>query len=219
MNDAPSPAVLEARARVAELRERIANLGGNELDLILRAARTHNAWTDRPVPEELLRELMAIVRLGPTSQNCQPARFLFVRRAESKAKLAECASPTNGPKIKAAPVTVIVGYDIRFYEYLPRMFPHRPEVANNYRANAKLAETTAFRNGTLQGAYLIVAARALGLDTGPMSGFDNTKVDEAFFTGTSIRSNFLCSLGYGDEQKGVTQKLPRFDFDEVCHFA
>ena len=218
MNDAPSPAALEARAKITALRARTSRIGDADLDLLFRVARTHNAWQDKPVSDALLREVVDIMRIGPTSQNCQPCRIVFVRTSEQKAKLAETASPANGAKIKAAPVTAIVGYDTKFYENLKRTFPHRPELGDNYRNNPALAETTAFRNGTLQGAYFILAARAVGLDTGPMSGFNNAKVDELFLAGTGVKSNFLCCLGYGDE-KGVLHKLPRLEFDEIVRFV
>lgn len=217
MNDAPPPAVLETRAAITALRAKLSRLGNVEFDLLFRTARTHNAWQNKPVPDALLREIVEIMQLGPTSQNCQPARIVFVRSADQKAKLAEATSPTNNPKIKAAPVTAIVAYDTHFYENLKRTFPHRPEAADNFRANPALAEATAFRNGSLQGAYFIIAARAVGLDTGPMSGFNNAKVDELFFAGTSYKSNFLCSLGYGDVA-GVLQKLPRLGVDEITRF-
>ena len=218
MNEAPSPAVLEARAAITALRTKTARLGNVEFDLLFRTARTHNAWQNKPVPDALLREIVEIMQLGPTSQNCQPARIVFVRSTAEKEKLASAAGPTNQPKIKAAPVTAIVAYDTKFYENLKRTFPHRPEVADNYRANAALAEATAFRNGSLQGAYFIIAARAVGLDTGPMSGFANAKVDELFFAGTALKSNFLCNLGYGDVA-GVMQKLPRLGFEEIVRFV
>lgn len=214
MTDSPSPAALESRAAIAALRAKLSRLGNTEFDLLFRVARTHNAWLDRPVADALLREIVELMQLGPTSQNCQPARIVFVRSAEQKAKLAEATSPANGAKIKTAPVTAIVAYDTHFFENLKRTFPHRPELEGNYRANPALAETTAFRNGTLQGAYFLIAARAVGLDTGPMSGFNNAKVDELFFAGTSWKSNFLCSLGFGDTA-GLLHKLPRLSFDEV----
>lgn len=217
MNEAPSPAVLEARASITALRAKQARLGDVEFDLLLRVARTHNAWQNKPVPDALLREVVELMQLAPTSQNCQPARIVFVRSPDEKEKLASAAGPTNQPKIKMAPVTAIIAYDTHFYENLKRTFPHRPEAADNYRANAALAETTAFRNGSLQGAYFIIAARAVGLDTGPMSGFNNAKVDELFFAGTSYKSNFLCNLGYGDVA-GVMQKLPRLGVDEITRF-
>lgn len=218
MTDAPSPAALESRAAIAALRAKLSRLGNTEFDLLFRVARTHNAWQDRSVPETLLHEIVELMQLAPTSQNCQPVRILFVRSAGQKAKLAEVASPANGAKIKVAPVTAIVAYDTKFYENLKRTFPHRPELEDNYRANPALAETTAFRNGSLQGAYFIIAARAVGLDTGPMSGFNNAKVDELFFAGTAWKSNFLCNLGYGDTT-GVLHKLPRLAFDEIVRFA
>jgi 3-hydroxypropanoate dehydrogenase len=212
-----SPAVLETRKAIADLRQQLTRLGGKEFDLLFRVARTHNAWTSKPVSDAVLRELVEIMQMGPTSQNCQPGRVLFMRDAAQKAKLAEHAGPTNQPKIKAAPVTAVVAYDPKFYENLKRTFPHRPEAGDNFRNNPALAETTAFRNGTLQGGYFILAARALGLDTGPMSGFNNAKVDEVFFADTGWKSNFLCNLGYGDES-GVLQKLPRLGVDEVAKF-
>jgi 3-hydroxypropanoate dehydrogenase len=218
MNEAPSPAALESRAAITALRAKLSRLGNVEFDLLFRTARTHNAWLNRPVPDAVLREIVEIMQLGPTSQNCQPARIVFVRSSEQKARLADVASPANGAKIKVAPVTAIVAYDTHFFENLKRTFPHRPEAADNFRANATLAETTALRNGSLQGAYFIIAARAVGLDTGPMSGFNNAKVDELFFAGTSYKSNFLCNLGYGDVA-GVMQKLPRLGFDEIVRFV
>ncbi len=218
MTEAPSPAVLEPRAAIAALRSKLSRLGNPEFDLLFRVARTHNAWQNRPVPDALLREIVELMQLGPTSQNCQPARIVFVRSPEQKARLAEAASPANGAKIRVAPVTAIVAYDRHFFENLKRTFAHRPELGDNYRANPALAEATAFRNGSLQGAYFIIAARAVGLDTGPMSGFNNAKVDELFFAGTAWKSNFLCNLGYGDTA-GVMQKLPRLGFDEVVKFV
>ncbi|MBV8538658.1 MAG: malonic semialdehyde reductase [Alphaproteobacteria bacterium] len=218
MNEAPSPAVLEARAAITALRTKITRLGNVEFDLLFRTARTHNAWQNKPVSDAVLREIVEIMQIGPTSQNCQPGRIVFVRSPEQRAKLAAAAGPTNQPKIKAAPVTAIIAYDTHFYESLKRTFPHRPEAADNYRNNPALAEATAFRNGSLQGAYFIIAARAVGLDTGPMSGFNNAKVDELFFAGTAWKSNFLCNLGYGDVA-GVMQKLPRLSFEEVTRFV
>ncbi len=217
MSDQPSPAVLEARSNLAALRNKISRLGGNELDLLFRVARTHNAWQNKPVSDELLRELVSLVQLSPTSANCQPARIVFVRSPEGKAKLVEAVSPGNAPKVKAAPVTAIIGYDVRFFENLKRTFPHR-DVSGQFRDNPAVAERGAFQNGTLQVAYFILAARALGLDTGPMTGFDTAKVDAAFLAGTSVKSNVLVNVGYGDES-GVMQRLPRLEFEEVCRFA
>ncbi len=184
------------------------------LDLIFRNARSHNVWLDKPVSDVLLQALHELLKMGPTSANCSPARILFVRSPEAKLRLAPALSDTNRPKMMQAPVTAIIGYDLDFAEQLPRVFPHNPD-AKNWFKDAKLAETTAFRNGTLQGAYLLVAARALGLDCGPMSGFDNAAVDAAFFAGTRVKSNFLCSLGYGDGSK-LFPRNPRLSFDEAC---
>jgi len=185
------------------------------LDLIFRQARTQNGWLPTPVTDDQLRAIYAIMKLGPTSANSSPARILFLRTPEAKARLLPALSAGNMDKTKAAPVTAVIGYDPRFWELLPRLFPHRPEMKNPYQANAQLAETVAFRNGTLQGAYFMIAARAVGLDVGGMSGFDNAKVDAEFFPDGRIKSNFLCNVGHGDPSK-VLPKLPRLDFDEAC---
>jgi nitroreductase len=196
--------------------ERLADLA---LDQLFRTARTRNAWTDRPVPEALVRELYEMLRLGPTSANSCPARFVWVRSLEGKQRLSALGSETNKAKILEAPLTVIVGYDLDFADALPKLFPAKGEaMRKNFKSNSALSETTAFRNGTLQGGYLILAARALGLDTGPMSGFDNAGVDAAFFAGTSIRSNFICSIGYGSD-KNLFARNPRLSFEEAGHFA
>lgn len=190
----------------------------NELvDTIFRKARSHNGWFAKPVSDAQLQEIYGLMKWGPTSVNCSPARIVFARSEEAKAKLKQALSPGNIDKAMTAPVVAIVGYDTRFYEKLPQLFPHNPAVKTWFEGDAKtmFAETTAFRNATLQGAYLIVAARAAGLDCGPMSGFDNTKVDSAFFAGTSIKSNFICGLGYGDPAK-LFARSPRLSFDEAC---
>ena len=207
-------AVTEAATSVEELRGRIVALDENGLDLLFREARTHNAWTDRPVTDEQLKTLYDLVINGPTSGNCLPSRFIFLRSQEAKERLVPALNPGNVPKVEAAPVVAMIGYDPMFWEHLPRLFPHR-DTAGRFRDNPANAEIAAFRNGTLQGAYLILAARAMGLDTGPMSGFNNQAVDEEFFAGTTVKSNFLCCLGYGDES-GLFEKLPRFEFDEIC---
>jgi 3-hydroxypropanoate dehydrogenase len=186
------------------------------IDLLFRSARTQNGWLDKPVSDDELRALYDILKMGPTSANSSPARFVFIRTPEAKARLLPALSAGNQDKTKQAPVTVIIGYDTRFYEYLPtKLFTHRPEMAQNYVNSKPLADVTAFRNGTLQGAYLMLAARMIGLDVGGMSGFDNAKVDAEFFPDGRIKSNFLCNLGHGDPAK-VMQRLPRFDFDEAC---
>src|SRR5882724_551947 len=178
-------------------------------------ARTHNGWLDKPVPDSMLRELYDVVRFGPTSMNTQPMRLLFLRTAAAKERLRPHLAPANVDKTMAAPVTAIVGYDLAFPEHLPTLFPHRPNAKAMFEGKTPLIEATAFRNSSLQGAYLIIAARALGLNCGPMSGFDNAGVDAAFFGGTQVRSNFLCSLGYGDHEK-VFARSPRLDFASVC---
>jgi 3-hydroxypropanoate dehydrogenase len=188
------------------------------LDRLFRTARTQNAWTDRPVTEQQLRELYDLVKSGPTSANSCPARFVWVRTAEGKGKLAALAAPGNAPKILAAPVTVIVGYDLNFAEHMPKLFPARGEQMKGYFSDPAVAETTAFRNSSLQGAYLIVAARALGLDCGPMSGFDNEAVDSAFFAGTGIKSNFICSIGHGSDEN-LFPRNPRLTFEESGRLA
>jgi 3-hydroxypropanoate dehydrogenase len=191
-----------------------AMLDDRALDQLFRAARTQNAWQDRPVPDARLEELYGLLKFAPTSANCSPARFAFVRTAEGKAKLKQALSAGNIEKTMTAPVTVIVAHDVEFYDKLPFLFPHA-DARSWFAGNPAFAETTAIRNGTLQGAYLILAARAVGLDAGPMSGFDNSRLDELFFAGTSWKSNFLVNLGYGDPA-AVFPRGPRLAFDEAC---
>src|ERR1700733_1820571 len=185
------------------------------LDLLFKEARTHNKWHDTPITDETLHELYDVLKFGPTSANSSPARFVFIRTKEGKEKLAPALSSGNTDKTMAAPVTVIVAYDPKFYEKLPKLFPHNPDATSWFASNDSLAATTAFRNGTLQGAYLILAARALGLDTGAMSGFDNAMVDELFLADRGWRSNFLCNIGHGDPE-GLFPRSPRLDFGEAC---
>lgn len=177
-------------------------------------ARTRNAWRPDPVPEGLLRELYDLLKFGPTAANSSPARFVFVTSDGAKERLASVASSGNQAKIKSAPVTVIIGYDMDFPETLPKLFPHAPGMKDTF-TNPAITEQTAFRNATLQGAYLIIAARSLGLDCGPMSGFDNGKVDALFFAGTNVKSNFICSLGHGSDEN-LFPRLPRHTFEEAC---
>lgn len=184
------------------------------LDQLFLAARTHNAWTDRAVSDELLRRLVDTLKMGPTSANCSPARFVLVRSKAAKERLKPFLDAGNRDKTLAAPVTVIIGHDMAFYDHLPKLFPHTDARAWFAGKPQKIADT-AFRNGTLQGAYLILAARALGLDCGPMSGFDNAGVDAQFFKGTEIKSNFLCNLGFGDPAQ-MQPRSPRFAFDEMA---
>jgi 3-hydroxypropanoate dehydrogenase len=184
------------------------------LDQLFFDARTHNEWQDRPVSDELLRELFDVLRWAPTSANCSPARIVFVKSPEAKAKLLPALIEGNVEKTRSAPVTAIIGHDLEFHEHLPKLFPHT-DARSWFVGNQPLIEATAFRNGTLQGAYLIMAARALGLDCGPMSGFDPDQVNEAFFAGTSTRVNFLCNLGYG-RPEALFPRSPRFEFEDVC---
>jgi 3-hydroxypropanoate dehydrogenase len=190
-------------------------LNAEALDQLFRNARTHNAWLDKPVTDGTLRELYDLVKWGPTSANSSPARFVFIRSAAAKERLRPMLAPGNVEKTMAAPVTVIVAYDLQFYEKLPELFPHKPSMRALFAENPSLAEETARRNSSLQGAYLIVGARALGLDCGPMSGFDNAKLDEEFFPASQVKSNFLCNLGYGDPTE-LSPRSPRLKFDEAC---
>jgi len=185
------------------------------LDLIFRNARTHNAWLDKPVEDALLRQVYDLAKMGPTSANMCPMRIVFVKSAEAKERLKPALQPGNVDKTMAAPVTAIIGMDIHFYEELPRLFPHADAKSWFKDLPENVLEYTALRNSSLQGAYFMLAARALGLDCGPMSGFDNAKVDEAFFAGTAVKSNFLCNLGYGDPSK-LYPRSPRLGFDEAC---
>jgi 3-hydroxypropanoate dehydrogenase len=195
-------------------------LDAQSLDKILREARTHNGFLDKPVSDAQLRQIYDIMKWGPTSANSQPARIVWVRTREGKERLAPALSSGNSAKTMAAPVTAIVAYDTRFFENLPRMFPHDQTASSWFSGPGKdqVAFLTAFRNGTLQGAYLMIAARAIGLDVGAMSGFDNAKVDAAFFPDGRFKSNFLCNIGYGDSSKLFTRH-PRLAFEEACTLA
>ena len=186
------------------------------LDTLFLKARTQNGWLPTPVSDAQLREIYDIMKMGPTSANSCPTRIVFLRTPEAKARLLPALTPGNVDKTKAAPVTAIIGTDTRFYDWMAKkLFAHRPEMAENYAKNPAMAEVVAFRNGTLPGAYFMLAARAVGLDVGGMSGFDNAQVDAEFFADGRIKSNFLCNLGHGDASK-VMVKLPRLDFDEAC---
>ena len=187
------------------------------LKTLFTDARTHNGWQDIPVSDETLREIYDLMKWGPTSANCSPARIVFVRTPEGKEKLAPALSSGNLAKTLAAPVTAIVAWESEFYERLPELFPHG-DARSWFTTSPELAQETAFRNSSLQAAYLIFACRALGLDTGPMSGFDPQKVDAAFFTGTGLKSNLLINIGYGDASK-VYARLPRLTFEDACGLA
>jgi 3-hydroxypropanoate dehydrogenase len=184
------------------------------LDQIFREARTHNVWLPKPVPAKLLREVYELARWGPTSANSTPARFVFLESAAAKARLVPALAPLNVEKTKAAPVTVIVAWDTEFYEKLPKLFP-QADMRSHFVGNQELIEETAFRNSSLQGGYFILAARALGLDCGPMSGFDKAKINAEFFPDGKWKANFLCNLGYGDRSK-LFPRNPRLEFEEAC---
>ncbi len=207
-------------------------LNDEALDVLFRKARTFGAWLDKPVPDELLRRIYDLMKWAPTSANSSPARIVFVRTPEAKQRLLPALAPGNVEKTMEAPVTAIVAYDLKFYEKLPKLFPQGGAMRNLFAQNPALVEITAQRNSSLQGAYLIVAARALGLDCGPLSGFDNAKVDEEFFAAAQpcegcdqeffpaghVKSNFLCNLGYGDPSK-LHPRSPRLEFEEACTLA
>jgi 3-hydroxypropanoate dehydrogenase len=204
-------------------------IDGTALNTLFREARTHAKWQPTPVPDQIVSDLYDLLKWGPTSANSSPARFVFLRSREAKERLRPALAPLNIEKTMTAPITVIVAYDLKFYEHLEKLFPHNPGVAKLFASNAEMVEATAKRNSSLQGAYLIMAARALGLDCGPMSGFDNAKVDEEFFAAGKpcfgcdqeffaeghVKSNFLCNLGYGDPA-ALQPRLPRLSFTEAC---
>lgn len=190
-----------------------AKIDAASLDQLFYAARTHNAWQPRDVADSLLRDVVELMRWAPTSVNMSPIRIVFVKSAEAKARLEPLVMDSNQAKTMSAPVTAIIGHDQKFYDHLPKLFPHT-DAKSWFTGNKEFSDLSAFRNGTLQGGYFILAARALGLDCGPMSGFDNAGVDREFFAGTEIKSNFLCNLGYGDPA-GLFPRSPRFGFDEM----
>ncbi len=208
------PGQPEAIAAVKALRDRVTTADADSVALMLGEARTHSAFTDAAVPDDLLRAAVALADMGPTSMNCQPMRIRFVRSADDKALLVPFLSPGNQAKTQAAPVTAIVAYDTAFFEQMPRVFPINPGARDMFAGNAALAQATAFRNGSLQGGYFLIALRALGLDCGPMSGFDAAGVDAAFFAGSTVKANFLVNIGYGNPD-AVFPRLPRLSVDEI----
>lgn len=214
-------ALEQARAAAQEeyraLRARLPKLSDDAIDVIIRGARSHYAWKDEPVSREILEEIYAITAAGATSMNSCPARFVYVTSAEGKQRLAKSLKDKNIEKMMGAPVTVIIAYDLDFWEQLPFLFPHEDR-RPFFKGKDAYIEDTAYRNSTLQGAYFTIAARALGLDVGAMSGFSNEAVDKEFFADRNWKSNFLCNLGYADET-ALFHKLPRFAFDDVCSFA
>ena len=204
-------------------------VGDEALDILFREARSHNEWLDTPVSDDVLRSLYDLMKWGPTSANLCPARIVFVRTHDGKQRLLPCLASGNLEKTRTAPVTAIIGFDLEFYTQAPKLFPARPEMGKNFeKLPAAVIEAQAFRNGTLQGGYFVLAARSLGLDCGPMSGFDNAKVDAEFFAPgrmpdlapehsgwTRVKSNFLCNLGYGDHSR-LFPRNPRLGFDDAC---
>ncbi len=205
----------EARDAAAAFQARALTADDTTLQLLFTEARTHYGWQDRDVSDETLRALFEIAKMGPTSMNQQPMRVIFVRSEAAKDRLEPALFEGNRPKMRSAPVTAIIAYDLNFWEELPNVFPPNPQAQDIFKNNATAAQINAFRNGTLQGAYFMLAARAVGLDVGGMSGFDNAKLDEEFFHGTSLKSNFLVNLGYADTSR-IFRRLPRLPFDQVC---
>ncbi len=205
----------EARSSAAAFQARNLLADETTLQLLFTEARTHYGWQDRDVSEDTLKSLYEIAKMGPTSMNQQPMRVIFVHSEDAKDRLEPALFEGNRPKMRSAPVTAIIAYDLNFWEELPNTFPPNPDAQEIFKNNATAAQVNAFRNGTLQGAYFMLAARAVGLDVGGMSGFDNAKVDEEFFHGSSLKSNFLVNLGYADTSK-IFRRLPRLDFEAVC---
>ena len=206
---------IAAQSSLQGLKNEIQAADPATLRLLMTEARTFNAWQDKTVTVETLEQIYQIMKMGPTSANCCPARLVFLMSKEAKERLRPALKPNNVDKTMSAPVTAIIAYDVAFWQHAERMFPQNPAVQLAFKDNPTGAETAAFRNGSLQGAYFIIAARAVGLDCGPMSGVDNALVNEEFFAETTFRSNFLCNIGYGDSSK-TFKRLPRLDFDVAC---
>ena len=215
MSDPNAAADQAARDAAKSLQNEELTAGETTLRLLFTEARTHYGWQDRDVSEDTLRAMYEIAKMGPTSMNQQPMRMIFVRSDDAKDRLEPALFDANRPKMRSAPVTAIVAYDLNFFEELPKLFPPNPNAQDIFANNTTAAQVNAFRNGTLQGAYVMLAARAVGLDVGAMSGFDNAKVDEEFFHGTSLKSNFLINLGYADTDR-IFRRLPRMAYDDVC---
>ena len=194
-----------------------APLDAASLGRLFHESRSRNAWAAESLPDQTWRQLYELVKYGPTSMNASPARFVFVTTEAAKARLAPLVMESNRPKVLAAPCVAIVGQDMNFYEKLPQLFPARPQASEMFSGNRALADVTAFRNSSLQGGYLIMAARGMGLDVGPMSGFDNAGVDAEFFPGTTVKSNFICALGHGTDES--FPRLPRLSFEEACEIV
>ena len=214
LNEEQKLAVEKAQNEFSELKNNSNNLTDDQLNLLFGQARSMNGWKDQDVSDDMLYSLYELTKMGPTSTNSCPGRFVFIKSQKMKEKIKDALLPNNVDKCMTAPVITIIGYDLDFSDHMSKLFPHM-DVAPMYKGNSDMNFATAFRNGSLQGAYLMIIARAMGLDCGPMSGFNNELVDELFFKDTNIKSNFLCCLGYGDPSK-IFFRLPRLDFDEVC---
>jgi 3-hydroxypropanoate dehydrogenase len=207
-------AVAKAQNTFTNLKDNTSSLNEEQLNLLFGEARSMNGWQDKKVSDEMIKSIYELTKMGPTSTNCCPARFKFIKSEDQKELLKEALLPNNIEKVMSSPVIAIIGYDLDFSDNMGKLFPHM-DIAPMYKGNAEFNQATAFRNSSLQGAYFMMVSRVLGLDCGPMSGFNNDLVDQTFFKGTNTKSNFLCCIGYGDPSK-IFMRLPRLDFDEVC---
>ena len=214
LTDDQKIAVAAAQETFFNLKNNNESLNESQLNLLFGEARSMNGWQDREVSDDMIKSIYNLTKMGPTSTNCCPARFKFIKSEDQKLNLKESLLPNNIDKVMSAPVIAIIGFDLDFSNNMGKLFPHM-DVAPMYKNNEIMNHSTAFRNSSLQGAYFMMVSRALGLDCGPMSGFNNEIVDEVFFSGTNIKSNFLCCIGYGDPSK-IFMRLPRLDFNEVC---
>ena len=212
--DEQKKAVAEAQSTFTDLKNNSDPLNDKQLSLLFGEARSMNGWQDKEVSDDVVKSIYELTKMGPTSTNCCPARFKFIKSDDQKQLLKDALLPNNIDKVMSAPVIAIIGYDLDFSDNMGKLFPHM-DIAPMYKGNAEFNQATAFRNSSLQGAYFMMVSRALGLDCGPMSGFNNDLVDETFFKDTNIKSNFLCCIGYGDPSK-IFMRLPRLNFDDVC---
>ena len=214
LTDDQKKAVAAAQETFSNLKNNTDSLTESQLNLLFGEARSMNGWQDKDVSDDIIKSIYELTKMGPTSTNCCPARFKFIKSEEQKQLLKEALLPNNIDKVMSAPVVAVIGYDLDFSDNMSKLFPHM-DIAPMYKGNAEFNQATAFRNSSLQGAYFMMVSRALGLDCGPMSGFNNDLVDQIFFKDTNIKSNFLCCIGYGDPSK-IFMRLPRLNFDEVC---
>ena len=214
LTDEQKKAVAKAQSTFTDLKDNSDPLNDKQLALLFGEARSMNGWQDKEVSDDMVKSIYELTKMGPTSTNCCPARFKFIKSDDQKQLLKDALLPNNIDKVMSAPVIAIIGYDLDFSDNMGKLFPHM-DIAPMYKGNAEFNQATAFRNSSLQGAYFMMVSRALGLDCGPMSGFNNDLVDETFFKDTNIKSNFLCCIGYGDPSK-IFMRLPRLNFDDVC---